>query len=179
MAELKPYLVSTNPIIANYIKTHPQTVFDEDKYNSNTTRVWISFDIDDKLAPIGTRKKLYDWINAYDAESWGNSNATFLLNGWTPDNEYLGDWLISELTTANVLDKTNWEKTKGISLRKILFPFLNIKIIETSIELITITFSIIRLSKAIPIEYINSIMNNNTINNPFIFFICLIQITTI
>lgn len=116
MAELKPYLVSTNPIIANYIKTHPQTVFDEDKYNSNTTRVWISFDIDDKLAPIGTRKKLYDWINAYDAESWGNSNATFLLNGWTPDNEYLGDWLISELTTANVLDKTNWKKTKGISL---------------------------------------------------------------
>ena len=116
MAELKPYLVSTNPIIANYIKTHPQTVFDEDEYNSNTTRVWISFDIDDKLASIDTRKKLYDWINAYDAESWGNSNATFLLNGWTPDNEYLGDWLISELTTANVLDKTNWKKTKGISL---------------------------------------------------------------
>ena len=113
---MKPYLVSTNPIIANYIKTHPQTVFDEDEYRSNTTRVWLSFDIDDKLAVKNTRKNLYDWINGFDAESWGNSNATFILEGWTSDNEYLGDWLVDELKTANVLDKTNWKKTKGISL---------------------------------------------------------------
>lgn len=116
MAELKQYLVSTNPIITNYIKTHPKTVFNESDLAFNTTRIWLSFDIEDDKAPKDERANLYAWLNTLGAESWGNSMATFTVPGSTQNLSDVGKWLVNELQKNNVLDKTNWQKTTGISL---------------------------------------------------------------
>ncbi len=80
------------------------------------TRIWISFDIEED--PEKTRRKaLYEWFNSQiQIESWGNSVATFLAEGYVVYDKQLSDKLISELTKAKVLNANKWAETPGISL---------------------------------------------------------------
>ena len=116
MAELKPCLVKTNKITADYLKDHPNSVFNETDLPQQRTRIWISFDIKDDLAVDGTRTNLETWLNSQNAESWGTSVATFVVTGAAQEISTVTNWLVPELQKAKVLNKTNWQATKGISL---------------------------------------------------------------
>ena len=107
--------------VAEYIAARGEqpTVYKETELQPNlkgVTRIWISFDIDDDPQKV-KRNALYDWFNTQaQIESWGNSVATFLTNGYATKDLDVANYLIKELIDAKVLDADNWEHTPEISL---------------------------------------------------------------
>ena len=126
---MKKYLNKECPELKEYIQILKErgirsTMYDEQTRPKNATRIWISYDISEDADPK-CRKSLYDWLNNKNAESFGNSVATFLLRGVCfNNNTKVAKWLIKELKDANVLsdedkeanEKTEYLKTRGLSL---------------------------------------------------------------
>ena len=126
---MKKYLNKECPELKEYIQTLKErgirsTMYDEQTRPKNATRIWISYDISEDADPK-CRKSLYDWLNTKNAESFGNSVATFLLRRECfNNNTKVAKWLIKELKDANVLsdedkeanEKTEYLKTRGLSL---------------------------------------------------------------
>jgi len=127
---MKHYLNANNPDLiqhnqARLAKKHRRTsVYNESERPLNSTRVWISYDIEDDKAPKDCRNNLESWLGTQQAESFGKSVATFLIKDKCIRlNSKLADWLLNELKGACVLNKddgyTNdkpYLTTPGISL---------------------------------------------------------------
>lgn len=103
-----------------YTRGEKVTVYKESEVPAGCTRIWISFDIDDKnCLKKERRNNLYNWLNKQlQIESWGNSVATFLIKKCCSDqsNQDAHEYLCKELIKADVLDKQDWVKTPKISL---------------------------------------------------------------
>lgn len=126
---MKKYLNKECPELKEYIQTLKErgirsTMYNEQTRPKNATRIWISYDISEDADPK-CRESLYDWLNNNNAESFGNSVATFLLRGVCfSNNTKVAKWLIKELKDANVLsdedkeanENTEYLKTQGLSL---------------------------------------------------------------
>ena len=126
---MKKYLNQECPELKDYIQTLKErgihrTMYNEQARPKNATRIWISYDISED-ADHNCRTNLYKWLNNKNAESFGNSVATFLLRGvFFYSNTKVAKWLIKELKEANVLsdedeganENTEYLRTRGLSL---------------------------------------------------------------
>ena len=126
---MKKYLNKECPELKDYIQTLKErgihsTMYNERTRPKNATRIWISYDISED-ADHNCRTNLYNWLNNQNAESFGNSIATFLLIGKCfNNNTKVAKWLIQELKAANVLsdedeganENTEYLRTRGLSL---------------------------------------------------------------
>jgi hypothetical protein len=119
MKSLKDYLQN----LPYSKKTDKASVYNEKERPKNAIRIWISYDID-KGDDKSQRNLLYDWLSKYDAESWGNSVATFLwklAEDCEPTNEIVAQWIVEELIQQKLLlgssfEDMQWQNTKDISL---------------------------------------------------------------
>lgn len=99
------------------------TMYNEMERPKHATRFWISYDISAE-ADGECRKNLYTWLSGLNAESFGNSIASFLIKGMCINNNTkAAKWLIKQLIDANVLiedmdadENVDYLKTKGLSL---------------------------------------------------------------
>lgn len=94
------------------------SVYDHTKVQAGTTRIWISFDIDNDPEKK-LRKKLYDWFNQQEQiESWGGSVATFITTPCQKSNDDVLEYLKKELRKSKVFidDDAKWAETPNISL---------------------------------------------------------------
>lgn len=101
------------------------SVYTEKSIPENNIRIWLSFDIDNDDENQTRHKKLYDWLCKKNAEAWGNSIATFLVE-WkenrTPQNQDIRKILVNELTKADGIlrgknyDDPAWKESIDISL---------------------------------------------------------------
>lgn len=102
-----------------------KSVYDETSIPESFIRIWLSFDIDNDNVNQTRHKILYDWLSKKNAEAWGNSVATFLVE-WkenrTPQNQDIQKILVNELTKVdgillgkNYNDET-WKASEDISL---------------------------------------------------------------
>ena len=103
-----------------YTKENKPTVYDEIMLQLDSTRIWMSFDIDNDPKQV-KRSKLYNWLNKQEQiESWGNSVATFILKGCYSAPYHVGliSCLQHELRKAGVFidDDIQWKETKDISI---------------------------------------------------------------
>lgn len=125
MTSLKNFLRNCISL-REYLKRYSQkagimSVYNEQSRPKNAIRIWVSYDIDND-SDNHRHKLLYNWLSNYDAESWGNSVATFLWNiQQEPTNELVAKWLVDELINASVLNGNSfedkeWMRTKNISL---------------------------------------------------------------
>ena len=91
------------------------TMYNEMERPKHATRFWISYDISAE-ADGECRKNLYTWLSGLNAESFGNSIASFLIKGMCINNNTkAAKWLINQLIDANVLieDKDITAFTQG------------------------------------------------------------------
>lgn len=129
---MKKYLNQNNRDLKKHLERREET-FEENKSvyfeNSdprpkNATRIWLSYDINDKKAPKDCRDNLIEWLASWEAESFGISVATFLVDGiYLRSDKEVATWLIQELKDNDVLKKDDeitidkpYLSTPGLSL---------------------------------------------------------------
>lgn len=101
------------------------SVYTETSIPDNNIRIWLSFDIDNDDENQTRHKILYNWLFKKNAEAWGNSIATFLVE-WkenrTPKNQDIKKFLVNELTKIDGIlhgknyDDPAWKESIDISL---------------------------------------------------------------
>ncbi|MCQ2313162.1 MAG: hypothetical protein MJZ84_06935 [Paludibacteraceae bacterium] len=104
-------------------KCRATSVYCEEGRPKYATRIWISYDINDD-APDGCRTNLEKWLTSQEAESFGESVATFLIP-WTcySTNSSVANWLLPRLKDAGIINNTDtitdekpYLETPGLSL---------------------------------------------------------------
>lgn len=121
---MKKYLNPANEELRNHLDARKgkRKVYAEEGRPRNATRVWLSYDITDDAAP--RRKALEDWLVTKQAESFGNSVATYVIEGKCySQNAKVAEMLMRELRNANVLDADDlitsgkpYLKSQGLSI---------------------------------------------------------------